>query len=35
MNDVSAKPVPALSLRPRLLALIGQILDKGDGASHA
>jgi acyl carrier protein len=33
MNDVSAKPVPALSLRPRLLALIGQILDKGDGAS--
>ncbi len=33
MNDVSAKPAPALPLRPRLLALIGQILDKGDGAS--
>jgi acyl carrier protein len=33
MNDVSLKPAPSLPLRPRLLALIGQILDKGDGAS--
>jgi acyl carrier protein len=32
MNDVAPKPA-ALSLRPRLLALIGQILDQGDGAS--
>ena len=33
MNDVSAKPAPAAELRTRLLALIGQILDKGDGSS--
>ncbi len=33
MNDVSAKPTPAPELRTRLLALIGQILDKGDGSS--
>jgi acyl carrier protein len=33
MNDVSLKAAPSLPLRPRLLALIGQILDKGDGAS--
>jgi acyl carrier protein len=32
MNDVSATPAPSSPLRPRLLALIGQILDKGDGA---
>jgi acyl carrier protein len=33
MNDLSRKPDAPLPLRPRLLALIGQILDKGDGAS--
>jgi acyl carrier protein len=33
MNDVSRKPDAPLPLRPRLLALIGQILDKGDGAA--
>jgi acyl carrier protein len=33
MNDISPKPDAALPLRPRLLALIGQILDKGDGAA--
>jgi|HubBroStandDraft_4_1064222.scaffolds.fasta_scaffold1124457_1 acyl carrier protein len=33
MNDVSAKTAPAAALRPRLLGLIGQILDQGDGAS--
>jgi acyl carrier protein len=33
MNDVAPKPVTSVSLRPRLLALIGQILEKGDGAS--
>jgi acyl carrier protein len=33
MNDVSAKPTTAPELRTRLLALIGQILDKGDGSS--
>jgi acyl carrier protein len=33
MNDISPKPDVALPLRPRLLALIGQILDKGDGAA--
>jgi acyl carrier protein len=33
MNDVSAKPAAPVALRPRLLALIGQILDKGDGAA--
>ena len=33
MNDVSAKPTPVPELRTRLLALIGQILDKGDGSS--
>jgi acyl carrier protein len=32
MNDVAPKPAAPLSLRPRLLALIGQILEKGDGA---
>jgi acyl carrier protein len=33
MNDVSAKPAAPVALRTRLLALIGQILDKGDGAA--
>lgn len=33
MNDVSPKPGASPPLRPRLLALIGQILDKGDGAA--
>jgi len=33
MSDVSAKPAHSLPLRPRLLALIGQILGKGDGTS--
>jgi acyl carrier protein len=33
MNDVSPKPDASLPLRPRLLALIGQILDKGDGSA--
>jgi acyl carrier protein len=33
MNDASSKPDAAATLRPRLLALIGQILDKGDGTS--
>ena len=33
MNDVSQKLGAPQPLRPRLLALIGQILDKGDGAS--
>jgi acyl carrier protein len=33
MNDASPKPDASLPLRPRLLALIGQILDKGDGSA--
>jgi acyl carrier protein len=33
MNDASPKPDVSPPLRPRLLALIGQILDKGDGST--
>jgi acyl carrier protein len=33
MNDVAAKPPADPALRTRLLALVGQILDKGDGRS--
>ena len=33
MNDVAAKAAPAPQVRIRLLALIGQILEKGDGSS--
>ncbi|MBS0377911.1 MAG: acyl carrier protein [Proteobacteria bacterium] len=33
MNDAAAKHTDGPALRTRLLALIGQILDKGDGQS--
>ena len=33
MNDVSAKPSPQMAVRQRLLALVGQILDKPDAAT--
>ena len=33
MNDAAAKPASAPVLRARLLALVGQILDKSDGRS--